>query len=74
MVKKFHAVVLLLSVMVLCGWAMPDNTKYSAKFDQIDVDQIIRNSRLFNNFVKCFLDQGPCTGDGRELRGIRNLF
>ncbi|XP_018563006.1 ejaculatory bulb-specific protein 3 [Anoplophora glabripennis] len=42
--------------------------KYSNKYDHIDIDRILSNKRVLNNYIKCILDQGPCTPDGREFR------
>lgn len=36
----------------------------------MDVDQILSNERLTNQYVQCLLDKGPCTADGRSLRQI----
>lgn len=43
--------------------------KYSNKYDNIEIDQILSNKRVLNNYIKCILDEGPCTPDGREFRG-----
>nr|BAI82449.1 chemosensory protein 1 [Delia antiqua] len=42
--------------------------KYTTKFDNIDVDEILKSDRLFNNYYKCLTDEGKCTPDGRELK------
>lgn len=49
--------------------ARPQNkNKYTTKYDNIDLDQIIANDRLLNNYVNCLLDQGKCSKDGEELK------
>lgn len=42
--------------------------QYSTKYDNIDLDQILRSDRLLNNYVNCLLEKGSCTADGRELK------
>ncbi|XP_005190398.1 ejaculatory bulb-specific protein 3 [Musca domestica] len=42
--------------------------KYTTKYDNIDLDEILKSDRLFSNYYKCLVDQGTCTPDGRELK------
>ncbi|XP_067629049.1 ejaculatory bulb-specific protein 3 [Eurosta solidaginis] len=42
--------------------------KYTTKYDNIDVDEILKSDRLFNNYFKCLIDAGKCTPEGRELK------
>ena len=42
--------------------------KYTNRFDNVDVDQILNNDRILNNYIKCLLEKGPCTQEGRELK------
>ncbi|KAF4527321.1 hypothetical protein B566_EDAN001097 [Ephemera danica] len=44
--------------------------KYTTKWDNVDLDQILGNQRLRDNYVKCLLDQGSCTPDGSELKRV----
>lgn len=43
---------------------------YTSKYDDIDIDGILNNERLFNNYLKCLLDQGKCTEEGRVLKEV----
>ncbi|XP_049287109.1 ejaculatory bulb-specific protein 3-like [Anopheles funestus] len=43
---------------------------YTTKYDNVDVEEILKSDRLFNNYYKCLLDQGRCTPDGNELKRI----
>lgn len=45
-------------------------TNYSSRFDNVDVDEILKSDRLFNNYFKCLMDTGRCTPDGSELRRV----
>lgn len=42
--------------------------KYTNKYDNIDLDEILNNRRLLRNYVNCLLDKGNCTPDGNELK------
>ncbi|XP_065083456.1 ejaculatory bulb-specific protein 3-like [Ochlerotatus camptorhynchus] len=44
--------------------------KYTTKYDGVDLDEILKSDRLFNNYFKCLMDQGRCTPDGNELKRI----
>ncbi|XP_047356839.1 ejaculatory bulb-specific protein 3-like [Vespa velutina] len=44
--------------------------KYSTKYDDVDVDKILRNDRVLTNYIRCMLDEGSCTAEGRELKKI----
>lgn len=56
---------LILTLLIALAFAAE---KYSGKYDDVDVDRILQNNRVLNNYVRCMLDEGPCTPEGRELR------
>lgn len=60
------AVGLFLAVQLVAG--KPAGEKYTTKYDNVDLDQILRNDRLFNNYYNCLLDKGKCSPDGQELK------
>lgn len=41
---------------------------YDTKYDNIDLDELLKNDRLRKNYVKCLLNEGPCTPDATELK------
>ncbi|KAL1459680.1 hypothetical protein WDU94_011637 [Cyamophila willieti] len=45
-------------------------TAYTTKYDNVDLDEILANDRLFSNYYKCLLDQGNCSPDGAELKKV----
>lgn len=61
---KHLTMVALLAMVVVLASAQ----KYTDKFDNIDVDRVLSNDRILNNYLKCLLDKGPCTQEGRELK------
>lgn len=44
------------------------NEKYTGKYDDVNVDKILQNNRVLTNYIRCLMDEGPCTAEGRELR------
>lgn len=63
-------VICLAVALVAVGNAVPagKSQKYTTKYDNVNLQDILRNDRLFNNYYKCLLDNGPCTPDGQELK------
>lgn len=58
---------------LLIGLTAADETAtktggYDTKYDNIDLDELLKNDRLRKNYVKCLLNQGPCTPDAQELK------
>ncbi|XP_069685715.1 ejaculatory bulb-specific protein 3-like [Periplaneta americana] len=58
----------LLAATPLCRSGLPQEEKYTTRWDNIDVDEILQSDRLLRNYVKCMLDNGPCTPDAAELK------
>ncbi|XP_015585231.1 ejaculatory bulb-specific protein 3 [Cephus cinctus] len=56
---------LILLVLVTAAFAAE---KYPSKYDDIDVERILSNSRVLTNYIRCMLDEGSCTAEGRELK------
>lgn len=75
--------VLLCVLYFLCvnggGEAKPSAISggYETKYDNIDLNELLKNDRLRKNYVKCLLNEGPCTPDALELKSnqkFRILF
>lgn len=64
---KFIITLVVLSVCAV-ALARPDGEKYTTKYDNFDVDSVINNRRLLENYVNCILDKGKCTKEGAELK------
>jgi hypothetical protein len=69
---KFQIVLLFSLLAIALAAPQGGKRKYTDKYDHLDVDAILRNDRILTSYVKCMLDQGPCTAEGRELKG--NIF
>ncbi|XP_053696131.1 ejaculatory bulb-specific protein 3-like [Sabethes cyaneus] len=60
-------VIVALALVVL---VVAQDDKYTTKYDTIDVDEILKSDRLFNNYFKCLMDEGNCTPEGNELKRV----
>lgn len=56
----------LATVLVIGQCARP----FTNKYDNVNVDQVLQNSRLLDNYLKCLLDLGRCTPEGQELKTV----
>ncbi|XP_058062024.1 ejaculatory bulb-specific protein 3-like [Anopheles bellator] len=63
--KLFVAIVFAILAIVAA-----QDAQYTTKYDGIDLDEILKSDRLFNNYYKCLMDEGRCTPDGNELKRI----
>lgn len=45
-----------------------DDGKYTTKYDNLDLDEILHSERLLKNYFDCVMDKGNCTPDGKELK------
>ncbi|XP_055699156.1 ejaculatory bulb-specific protein 3-like isoform X2 [Phlebotomus papatasi] len=59
----------LFCALIVVALARPQD-KYTTKYDNIDIEEILNSERLFNNYFKCLMDKGRCTPDGSELKRI----
>jgi hypothetical protein len=68
--RRFVAVVcILVSALVLTEAArVRRDEKYTTRYDNINVDEILASDRLVDNYIKCLLDKGKCTPEGTELK------
>jgi hypothetical protein len=68
-----HLIVGLCCLLALeCVVVLSD--KYSSRYDTIDLDAILRNNRALNGIIKCILEKGPCSPEGRELKSKMHYF
>lgn len=58
----------LFVVLVLGCSLVAAQSPYTTKYDNVDVDKILKNERVLTNYIKCLMEEGPCTPEGRELR------
>ncbi|XP_060871068.1 ejaculatory bulb-specific protein 3-like [Metopolophium dirhodum] len=41
---------------------------YVSTYDNLDVGQLLRNQKVVSSFFKCFVNEGPCTPDGKLVK------
>lgn len=60
------------TIIILCELAACDidqkSKKYTSKYDNINLDEVLHNKRLLDAYVKCLISKGPCTNDAAELK------
>lgn len=42
--------------------------KYPNKYDNSNIETVLSNDRVLTNYIKCLLDKGACTPEGKELK------
>ncbi|XP_049831162.1 ejaculatory bulb-specific protein 3-like [Schistocerca gregaria] len=62
------AVLMLALVAVGVASAAAGDGKYTTRYDNINLDDILHSTRLLNSYINCLMERGPCTADGRELK------
>nr|UZX40229.1 chemosensory protein CSP16 [Carposina sasakii] len=61
--------VIILSVLALAALASArPEEHYTDRYDNVNLDEILENKRLLVPYIKCMLDQGKCSPDGKELK------
>ena len=58
-------IILALAAVVL---ARPEEGHYDSKYDNFNVDEIIANPRLMKAYTHCFIGDGKCTAEGKEIK------
>ncbi|XP_058452973.1 ejaculatory bulb-specific protein 3-like [Malaya genurostris] len=65
-----YSLSLSVTLLFLVVLVTAQQQKYTDKFDNVNVDQVLGNDRILSNYLKCLLDKGPCTQEGRELKRL----
>ncbi|XP_030749778.1 ejaculatory bulb-specific protein 3-like [Sitophilus oryzae] len=63
---RLAGAIVFLGVIVALAWGQ--ESPYTTKYDNVDVDKILKNDRVLSNYIKCLMEEGPCTPEGRELK------
>nr|WPO56424.1 chemosensory protein [Leucinodes orbonalis] len=61
---KMRSILIALAVLE-CVLAQ---STYTDRYDTIDLDSVLSNKRLTVSYIKCVLEKGRCTAEGRELK------
>ncbi|KAL3289145.1 hypothetical protein HHI36_003582 [Cryptolaemus montrouzieri] len=67
--KMLRITVIIVLVAVVFVHCKPAD-KYTTKYDNVDLDEILKSDRLINSYFNCLIsnDGKRCTPDGAELR------
>nr|AWT22263.1 chemosensory protein 7 [Mythimna separata] len=57
----------ILCALVIAVSARPEE-QYTTEYDNIDIDEILNNDRLFKSYFECLVGEGKCTPAGKELK------
>ncbi|XP_044726920.1 ejaculatory bulb-specific protein 3-like [Chrysoperla carnea] len=64
-----YATIFVVVALATIVYAVPKpDDHYTTKYDTVDIDELIKNDRLFNNYLACLLGQGKCTRDAEEIK------
>ncbi|XP_022183152.1 putative odorant-binding protein A10 [Myzus persicae] len=47
-----------------------DFPAYMKRFDKLNVEQVLNNDRVLASHLKCFLNEGPCVQQSRDLKRV----
>nr|CAD7433410.1 unnamed protein product [Timema monikensis] len=65
---KTAMVLMAVIVMMLTVPTWARDERYTSKYDDMDVDHILKSDRLTDSYVHCLMDQGPCTPEGKVMK------
>ncbi|XP_067004746.1 ejaculatory bulb-specific protein 3 [Anabrus simplex] len=60
----------VLCVLLVVAFLAQGQDTYDSKYDNIDVEAVLKNDRLLNRYVECILSENDskCSEDGKALR------
>lgn len=70
--KTFIYLLSILGILVLVDQCTSEEEMYSTKYDNVDIESILKNKRMKKAYVDCFMDRGKCLEDGQFIKG--NFF
>lgn len=56
------------AVFVLGALCATISAQKSTLSDEKKISAVLQNDRVLSNYIKCLLETGQCTRDGRELK------
>lgn len=57
-----------LSVLLFAAVLIVGINGQGARLENFDIETVLKNDRILTNYIKCILDRGPCTREGRDLK------
>jgi len=71
---KLFLVSFLLALSLAEAARISRDEKYTTKYDNVNLDDILASDRLLDNYINCVMERGKCTPDGAELKGECRAF
>ncbi|KAK9509788.1 hypothetical protein O3M35_007024 [Rhynocoris fuscipes] len=68
------SLVFLFTIAILFIGYLDGAEVYTSKYDNIDVDKILSNDRILSQYIKCLMDEGNCTNEGKELKSKCKIY
>lgn len=65
---KLFVVICFLATVALAVGAPNKSGRYTDRYDNMNLDEILDNRRLLIPYIKCALDQARCSPEGKELK------
>ena len=59
-----NSITIIVFTLFVCATVAQDRKKY----ENVNIETILSNDRVITNYIKCLLDMGACTKEGRELK------
>jgi len=64
--KLLLTVAFCIAIMTIMVQTAP--AKYTTKYDNVNIDDILNNDRLVASYFKCLMETGKCTPEGEEIK------
>lgn len=61
------------SVMMSVTLGLPSQT-YNPEYDNFNAEELAENVILLKKYGNCFLDKGPCTAEGSDIKSKKCFF
>lgn len=61
-------VIFLFLTVVIVAVCADEDEKYTSRFDDINLDELLSNQRLVKKHHECLMDRGTCTRELVELK------
>ena len=71
---KLFLVFVLVALSLAEAATIGRGEKYTTKYDNVNLDEILASDRLIDNYFNCIMGRGKCTPDGTELKGECRAF
>lgn len=68
MMKSKQLILVLVLSASLMDVSFGQKRPYTTRFDNVDIEMVIKNERLLKNYIGCMLDRNSCTSDASEMK------